>query len=136
MAKVKIVAMGLVVGLGASSWVSAGEEMSGEQIKAMMSGNTAYGKHTRKDKHGYSFRRADGTFVGWNNEDGRRSGTWGVQGNKYCRTPEGEENRCFELSDNGDGTYNMYFQPGNLVMPRKHVWTWTKVVPGNPENLK
>jgi hypothetical protein len=72
---------------------------------------------------------------GWNNEDGNRTGTWRVQGSKYCRTPDGDAERCFELSDNGDGTYNMYIQPKNLAIPRKHVWTWTKVVPGNPENL-
>lgn len=138
MAKFHIVAVSaaLVLGWGASSQVIAGSSMSGEQINTMMSGNTTYGKHTRKDKRGHSFRSADGTFVGWNNVDGQRSGTWRVQGNQYCRTPDGDSGRCFELSDNGDGTYKMYIQPNNLAMPRKHIWTWTKVVPGNPENLK
>jgi hypothetical protein len=138
MVKIRIVAVSaaLALGWGASSQVVAGNSMSGEQINTMMSGNTTYGKHTRKNKHGHSFKHADGAFVGWNNEDGKRTGTWRTQGNKYCRTPDGDSERCFELSDNGDGTYNMYIQPGNLIMPRKHVWTWTKVVPGNPENLK
>ena len=36
----------------------------------------------------------------------------------------------------GDGTYGRWVQPRNLAFPRKHVATWTKVVPGNAENLQ
>jgi len=60
-----------------------------------------------------------------------------VKRNKVCRHMEGRSKEfCQEVKDNGDGTYNRYKQPGILAMPKKHVFTWTKVVPGNPENLE
>jgi hypothetical protein len=119
-----------------SSWAVAGEWMTGEQIEKLVSGNTTYGKHESKGFTSYSYNRPDGTFVGMNSKDGPRKGTWRVSGNKMCRHPEGRPKEfCQEVKDNGDGTYNRYKQPRNLAMPKKHVFTWTKVVPGNPENL-
>ena len=54
-----------------------------------------------------------------------------------CHQPEDKPKPvCQEVKDNGDGTCNRYKQPGNLAKPKKHVFTWTKVVPGNSETLK
>ena len=127
-----------VAGLGLlSSAGIAGEWMSGEQIEKLVSGNTTYGKHEFKGFTSYSYNRPDGTFVGRNSESGPRKGTWRVDGNKMCRHPEDRPKEfCQEVKDNGDGTYSRYKQPKNLAMPKKHVFTWTKVVPGNPENLE
>jgi len=113
----------------------AGERMTDEQIKQLISGNTTYGKSETKDRHGYAFWRADGTVVGWNSEEGARKGTWRTANDMICRQDEGDKERCNEVYDNGDGTYGRYVQPKNLAFPRKHVATWTKVVPGNAEGL-
>ena len=134
----KLWTLAWAAGLGLLSSVAvAGEWMSGEQIEKLVSGNTTYGKHEFKGFTSYSYNRPDGTFVGRNSESGPRKGTWRVDGNKMCRHPEGRPKEfCQEVKDNGDGTYNRYKQPKNLAMPKKHVFTWTKVVPGNPENLE
>jgi hypothetical protein len=131
------ITLALVAHIGLfSSVASAGEWMTGEQIQKLISGNTTYGKHELKGFTSYSYNREDGTSVGWNSDSGAIRGTWRVQGNKICRQTEGREESCHEVKDNGDGTYSRYVQPKNLVMPRRHVFTWTKVVPGNPENLQ
>ena len=117
--------------------VHAGGWMTSEEIEKLISGNTTYGKHEFKGFTSYSYNRQDGTFVGMNSKDGPRKGTWRVKGNKMCRHPEGRPKEfCQEVKDNGDGTYSRYKQPKNPAMPKKHVFTWTKVVPGNPENLE
>ncbi len=131
----RLAALG-VLGL-MSSLAMAGEWMTGEQIEKLISGNTTYGKHQFKGFTSYSYNREDGTSVGWNSKRGATKGTWRVKGNKICRHLDGNrKEHCQEVKDNGDGTYNRYKQPGNLAMPKKHVFTWTKVVPGNPENLE
>ena len=119
----------------ASVGAYAGERMTDEQIRQLVSGNTTYGKSETKDRHGYGYWRADGTVLGWNSELGARKGTWRVANGMICRQDEGDKERCNEVDDNGDGTYGRYVQPKNLAFPRKHVATWTKVVPGNAENL-
>lgn len=120
-----------------SSAAMAGEWMTGEEIEKLIKGNTTYGKHQFKGFTSYSYNREDGTYVGSNSKRGATKGTWRVKRNKVCRHMEGRSKEfCQEVKDNGDGTYNRYKQPGNLAMPKKHVFTWTKVVPGNPENLE
>jgi hypothetical protein len=117
----------LCIGLCASA--HAGEQMLGDQIEALISGNTTYGEHAWKDQHGYAYRRSDGTYVSQNYPGGRITGTWIIKGDIYCE--KRRDVYCHEIHDMGDGTYR------NLaVKTRKHVATWSKVVPGNVENLE
>jgi hypothetical protein len=128
---------GLTVTALLTSSAMAGDWMAGDQLRELIAGNTTYGKHEKKDRHGYSYNREDGTFVGWNSEFGPTKGTWRVKGNQFCRHREGKSREfCHDVRANGDGSYNRYKQPKNLIKPRVHILTWTKVVPGNPENLK
>lgn len=125
-----------LLGLSVSS-ASAGEWLTGDQIEALISGNTTYGKHEKKDFNAYSYNRPDGTFVGWSSKWGPTKGTWRVKGNRICRHREGgKRENCHDVRDNGDGTYNRYKQPKNLTKPRVHIFTWTKVAEGNAENVE
>ena len=110
----------------------AGERMNGDQLRELLSDVTTYGKHAFKDLSGNTYRRADGTFVGRHSKKGARSGTWTVVGDEYYRHPKGEENGCRTVFNNGDGSYDLHRKKGGSL---KHVWTWGRVVPGNPENL-
>lgn len=121
--------------LGSTTAV-AGDRMSGDQLRALLTDATTYGQHARKSNiTAHAYRRDDGTFVGAHSKKGARSGTWNVVGNEYCRHPKGEKNGCREVFDNGDGTYSLYKKAGSPMKPSRHVWNWVKVVPGNPENL-
>lgn len=123
--------------VGAGTVAQAEERLYGEQIRALISGKTTYGKHAFKDNEGYVYRKDDGTFVAFRTARNElRRGTWSVRNDMFCRQPEGEDNRCREVYDQGDGTYRLYVQPKNLTKPRKHVWTINKIADGNPENLK
>ena len=119
----------------ASADTFAGERMNDEQIRQLVSGNTTCGKSATRNRHGHAHWRADGTVVGWSSEQGARRGTWRTADDRICRRDEGDRERCNEVYDNGDGTYGRYVQPKNLAFPRKHMATWIKVAPGNPENL-
>ena len=131
----RVVCTTLALGL-LSSVAVARDRLSGEQIKALVSGNTTYGKSEQKRQQGHGFHREDGAFFGWNSNDGAQNGTWWTSGDKYCRKIEGKGEFCNEIRDNGDGTYTRFVQPKNLAMPMKPVATWLKIVPGNPENLQ
>lgn len=116
--------------------VYAGGWMTSEEIEKLISGNTTYGKHESKGFTSYSYNRPDGTAVGYNSRDGATKGTWRVKGNMICRHREGRPREfCQKVKDNGDGTYNRYKTSNNVMRGDIHVFTWTKVAPGNPENL-
>jgi hypothetical protein len=119
----------------AVSGVHAEERLNNEQIKSLFSGKTTYGQHAFKDNSGYMYRKEDGTFVAYRKTRGKVTGTWSVKDNMFCRKPDGRDFGCREVYDQGDGTFRFYVQPKNLIKPRKHVWTITKIVDGNPENL-
>jgi len=103
--------------------------MTGDQIEALISGNTTYGEHAWKDQHGYAYRRPDGTYLSQNYPGGRITGTWIIKGDIYCE--KRGDVYCHEIHDMGDGTYRHL-----AVGTGKHVATWSKVVPGNVENLE
>lgn len=116
--------------------VHAGTMLNGDQIRALVSGNTTFGKHEIKNgMHGYSYNRADGTYVGWNSKRGATSGKWWVEGDRMCRHRDGGKPFCQSVGDNGDGTYNRYEKLKNVMRGDVHVFTWTKVEPGNPQGL-
>jgi hypothetical protein len=115
--------------IGLATTVHAGEKMTGDQITALISGNTAYGEHAWKDRHGYAYYREDGTLTGWIHPDGPMTGTWRLKGDVFCE--KRTDVYCHEIHDMGDGTYE-YYATGT----DKHIATWTKIVPGNPENLE
>jgi hypothetical protein len=120
-------AASLCIGLGASAF--AAEMMTGDEIAALISGNTTYGEHAWKDLHGYAYRSPDGTFVSRNFPGGLIAGTWTVKGDVYCE--KRGDVYCHEIQDMGDGTYKHF-----AVGTGKHVATWTKITPGNAENLE
>jgi len=117
----------LCIGLCASAY--AGEKMTGDQIEALIRGNTTYGEHAWKDQHGYAYRRPGGTYVSQNYPGGRITGTWTIKGDIYCE--KRGDVYCHEIHDMSDGTYRHL-----AVGTRKHVATWSKVIPGNVEDLE
>ncbi|MCB1725044.1 MAG: hypothetical protein KDJ39_15265 [Gammaproteobacteria bacterium] len=125
----------VLVGLFSAPGYAAGW-MTGAEIEQLVSGNTTYGKHETKGFTSYSYNRPDGTAVGRNTRDGDTTGTWRVKDDMICRQREGDpKENCQKVKDNGDGTYNRYQASKNVMRGDIHVFTWTKVVPGNPENL-
>jgi hypothetical protein len=103
--------------------------MTGDQIEALISGNTTYGGHAWKDQHGYAYRRPDGTYVSQDIPGGRIRGTWIIKGDVYCE--KRGDVYCHEIQDMGDGTYRHL-----AAETKKHVATWSRVIPGNVENLE
>ena len=133
-----LVSVAAVAGLGLlAATAQAGAKMSGEQIKALVSGNTTFGKHEIKNRDSYAYNREDGTYVGWSSKWGDMKGTWWVDGDRFCRNREGGKGDfCTTVKDNGDGTYNRYRKGKNALRGDIHILTWTKIEPGNPKELK
>lgn len=132
--KMAALSVGIWLALAVSA-AAAETRLNGDQISVLIKGNTTYGKHTRKDSHGYAYWRPDGSYAGWNSDRGATAGSWRVADDKFCRTPQGESEGCREIYDRGDGTYAHKVEPKNVMGPRQHIWTWTKIVEGNAENL-
>ena len=109
--------------------VFAGDFMSAEEVKTLLSGKTTTGKGLKKGFTVITYFGADGKMDG--TKDGeRRAGTWTVRddGQQCVEFDDGNGN-CRFIKDNGDGTYAKVKVKGNgkkipLVL-------WESIVDGN-----
>jgi Zn/Cd-binding protein ZinT len=103
---IKTIAISITTLIFMASPVFAGDFMSADEVKALISGKTTYGKGLKKDFTVVTYFAADGTMDG--TKDGnRRKGKWSVKGNgKQCVEFDDGKNNCRYIKDNGDGTYS------------------------------
>ena len=116
-----------------SSTATAPATLTGEEIKALVAGNTVEGMNS----DGYYFK-------GYNSPDGKISassekggkvytsgGTWEIQGNTTCAKWTNPDWRsvCATYAKNGEGYYIKTTSRSIPSIPS------AKVVPGNPHNL-
>lgn len=112
--------------LSVSASVLAGEPLSGDQIKNIVSGNTV-ALYSQARNLNYTIHYAvDGSAASRNESNGRVvKGTWRItDSGEWCNQWTGSEERCGQIIDNGDGTYNR-LENGSLRS------VWKKIYPGN-----
>ncbi len=84
----------------ASFSVVAADFMSGDEIKAAVSGKTLTWEHMIKSKSGQSYYAADGKLSGVSNGSARE-GTWKVDGNELCVS----WGKCLAIESDGEGGF-------------------------------
>ena len=84
----------------ASFSVVAADFMSGEQIKATVSGKTMTWEHMFKSKSGKSYYAEDGTITGIKNGS-PREGTWKIEGDNLCVS----YGKCLAIEADGNGGF-------------------------------
>lgn len=88
-----------------SNPVFAGDFMSADKVKALLSGKTVVGKGLKKNFTVTTYFAPDGTMTG-NKNGNQRKGMWRVEsdGLQCVEFDDGASN-CRYIKDNGDGTY-------------------------------
>lgn len=121
--KIQSVIVALVFMAGASFQANAGNVLSADEIKTLITGKTVHAKHEKK---GFTFSvyfAEDGSAIRkWKN-DKLQNGKYSFKDNMHCINVGGG-NKCATIEDNGDGSYK------RLGGGKKHKITWMKVVDG------
>ena len=91
--------------------------LSGDEIKALLTGKTVYVTLNSSTQWRQYFA-ADGSSA----RDNGETSEWSVDGDKHCNTAAAT--RCAAIRDNGDGTYARLKPNGSTAV------TWTKIVNG------
>lgn len=91
--------------------------LSGDEIKALVTGKTTY----VTAPNGRKFRQVFNADGSSERDNGQKS-EWHVDGDKHCNTAAVNA-LCANIRDNGDGTYSRVFDG-------KPVVDWTKIVEG------
>ena len=104
----------------------AGTPLSGEQIKQLVSGNTVALHSNARGKDHKIFYATDGTAISHDESNGKNyPGTWRItDSGEWCNHWPPAKDRCGQVIDNGDGTYNR-MENGSLRS------VWKKIYPGN-----
>lgn len=99
----------------ASQAVLADDFLNGDQIKELVTGNTVQAEHLRKGFDFAVYFDADGqTAV--RKQDGEETETsYRIDGDKHCIHWKGKD-RCAEIRDNGDGSYDRINANGKAVV--------------------
>jgi hypothetical protein len=121
-------------GLVAVAGAAAAADLTGDEIKAMISGKTVYlecgGTSTGGQGQGVIYYAADGTALYKSAGRGMLHGTWAVKGNTGCTDwKEVPNNPCSRYDKEGD-TITLVNVATN--QPRCKI---SKTAPGNAENL-
>ena len=118
------VAMGV---LGLCNIAAADTTVSGEELKKLLSGNTAEGRYIKWETTHKMFFDAAGKLRRIDSLNNREEGSWSVnKSGQLCI--EVRRERCNDVTKRPDGGYD--------VSRRGEVkFTFDKIVPGNPHNL-
>ena len=121
---------GVLLGIALSATAVAGTQLSGEQIKLLVSGNTVELTSISKGSDFKVYFKADGTATSFNESKSKKGkGTWRItDAGEHCTKWGKKDETCGQVIDMGNGTYTRMFEGS----PRA---TWNKVSPGNPFNL-
>jgi hypothetical protein len=111
------------------SWAAAAAEtkVPGDELKALLSGNTAEGKYIRWGTTHKMYFAASGELSRVDSRNNKEAGRWYVNGSgDLCI--EVRKERCNQVMKRDDGGYNVY-RKGELR------FTFDKIVPDNPYHL-
>ena len=102
----------------------AGEELSAEDVKSLVIGNTISATNLMKDFHFKVYFDSDGSTAFRSQGGEMTKTTYEFKGSKHCIYWKGK-NRCANILKNDDGSYTRVNKKG------KHVVQWTEIVEGN-----
>lgn len=112
--------------------IQAAEPLSGDQIKQLLSGNTAYGEHPRKGWEFIRYFAADGKLTHYRDKGTNPEpidGKWSIDGSNLCMGVGRTANKvCGTMVKSGE---EYHF----LKEHNKHILTFKKIVSGNPEKF-
>lgn len=126
--KLKTIFFSALVCLAAMQLSHAAEtKLKSDEIKALLSGNTAEGRYIKWKTTHQMYFDATGKLRRTDSLNNKEKGTWTVnKSDELC--VEVKKERCNEVMKRDDGGYNVY-RKGKLR------FTFDKIVPGNPHNL-
>lgn len=93
--------------------------LSGDEIKALITGKTVYVVVPNSSTNWRQYYAADGSSA----RDNGQTSTWQVEGDIHCNTAA-KNNPCLPIRDNGNGTYDRMKSDGSPAV------TWTKIIDG------
>ena len=104
----------------------AGSPLNGEQLKQLASGNTVSIHSIAQGADFKNYYAADRAAASLKESNGKKNkGTWRItDSGEWCVHWSGASERCGQVIDNGDGTYNR-LEEGKLRS------VWKKIHPGN-----
>lgn len=104
-----------------SQMTMAGDTLSGDKIKTLISGKTLSAEHIKGFKFKVYF---DGKGHYVRNKDGNiTEGTFTIKDSQHCVNVGGND-KCATIVDNGDGTYK------RMKNGKKHFITWSNITAG------
>jgi hypothetical protein len=103
----------------------AGGPLTGDQIKTLLSGNSAAGFADALGKNYTAYYGADGKLVQDLGKGKRRQGTWKITDNNFCTQFPTEQERCTKVMPADNGEYVRIKDDGMVTN------TWKKFYPGN-----
>ena len=122
--KLGVIIAFLVMGMAVfPARVFAENYLSNEQIKELVSGNTMYAQHLKRDFEFKVYFDADGITALRQEDYDVVKTTYKIKDDKHCIFWNGED-RCAKILDNGDGSYTRVAPNG------RHVVLWKKSVKG------
>ena len=108
-----------------SGMACAAAPLTGDQIKALLSGNSAAGFADALGKDYTAYYGADGKLVQDLGKGKRRQGTWKVNDNNFCTQFPTEQERCTKVMPADNGEYVRMKDDGMVTN------TWKKFYKGN-----
>jgi hypothetical protein len=115
--------------MAASGLALAAAPLNADQVKALISGNSASGFAEALGKNYTAFYSADGKLTQVLENKKKRIGTWKVNpdGN-FCTQFPSEPERCTKVTTSGNGEYQRVKDDGMVTN------TWHKFTKGNTYN--
>jgi hypothetical protein len=117
--------LALLALLFVSATANAAAPLNGDQIKTLMSGNSASGFADALGKNYTVYYSADGKLIQVLEKKGRRQGTWKVDGSNLCTQFPTEPERCTKVMPSDNGAYVRIKDDGMVTN------TFKKFYPGN-----
>jgi hypothetical protein len=108
-----------------SGMASAAAPLSGDQIKALLAGNSAAGFADALGKNYTAYYAEDGKLVQDLGKGKRRQGTWKITDNNFCTQFPTEPERCTKVMPADNGEYVRIKDDGMVTN------TWKKFYKGN-----
>ncbi len=108
-----------------SGMANAAAPLTGDQIKTLLSGNSASGFADALGKNYTAYYGADGKLVQDLGKGKRRQGTWTITDNNFCTQFPTEPARCTKVMPGDNGEYVRIKDDGMVTN------TWKKFYKGN-----
>lgn len=117
-----------------SSNVFSEQGLNSDEVKALISNKTVIQKHVKKGKKLAIYFSSDGTFR--HKKKGKIvKGKWHVDSDgKLCKEYKDVHEKCVAIVKQ-ENEWKLYFVPIHPTFPWEHLFTYIKILDGNPKNL-